>query len=64
MNPRIGALVERMLAGDRLALPRLITQVENRTAAVPEIMRAIHPHTGRAYVVGITGPPGPASRPS
>jgi LAO/AO transport system kinase len=51
-------MVGRMLAGDRLALPRLITQVENRTAAVPEIMRLIQPHMGRAYVVGITGPPG------
>ena len=58
VNARIAALVDRMLAGDRLALPRVITQVENRTAAVPEIMRAIHGHTGRAYVVGITGPPG------
>jgi LAO/AO transport system kinase len=54
----IRAMVDRMLAGDRLALPRLITQVENRTAAVPEIMRLIQPHTGRAYVVGVTGPPG------
>jgi LAO/AO transport system kinase len=58
MSAKVAALVDRMLAGDPLALPRLITQVENRTAAVPEIMRAIHPHTGRAYVVGITGPPG------
>jgi LAO/AO transport system kinase len=55
---KIRAMVDRMLAGDRLALPRLITQVENRTAAVPEIMRLIQPHTGRAYVVGVTGPPG------
>jgi LAO/AO transport system kinase len=51
-------MVERMLAGDRLALPRLITQVENHTAVVPEIMRLIQPHTGRGYVVGVTGPPG------
>lgn len=55
-DPKI--LVERMLGGDRLALARLITQVENRTAAVPEIMRAIHPKAQRGYVVGITGPPG------
>ncbi len=51
-------LVERMLAGDRLALARLITQVENRSPAVPEVMRRAHSRTGRAYVVGITGPPG------
>ena len=47
-----------MLAGDRLALARLITQVENRSRAVSEIMRRVHARTGRAYVVGITGPPG------
>ena len=51
-------LVERMLAGDRLALARLITQVENRTDAVPAIMRAIHVRDDGAFVVGITGPPG------
>jgi LAO/AO transport system kinase len=47
-----------MLAGDRLALARLITRVENRSPDLPHIMRAIHPRVGRAYVVGITGPPG------
>lgn len=51
-------MVEKMLAGDRLALARLITQVENRGAAVADIMRRVHARTGRAYVVGITGPPG------
>ncbi|HEU4438880.1 MAG TPA: methylmalonyl Co-A mutase-associated GTPase MeaB [Methylomirabilota bacterium] len=51
-------LVRRMLDGDRLALARLITRVENRTAEVPSIMQAIHERTGRAYVLGITGPPG------
>ena len=47
-----------MLAGDRLALARLITQVENRSDLVPQIMNRVHPRTGRAYTVGITGPPG------
>jgi len=47
-----------MLAGDRLALARLITRVENRQAGLPEIMRAVQPHLGRAHVVGVTGPPG------
>jgi LAO/AO transport system kinase len=51
-------LVGRMLAGDRLALARLITRVENRAGEVPEIIRAVHARTGRAYVVGVTGPPG------
>ncbi len=51
-------MVERMLRGDRLALARLITQVENRSPAVPTIMKAIHGRAGGGYVVGITGPPG------
>jgi LAO/AO transport system kinase len=51
-------LVERMLAGDRLALARLITLVENRAPAVPAIMRAVHGRGREAYVVGVTGPPG------
>jgi GTPase len=57
-DPRPDALVERMLAGDRRALARLITRVENREAGVPEIMRRVHPRTGQAYTVGVTGPPG------
>src|SRR5262245_66581975 len=51
-------LVERLLNGDRLALARLITRVENRLPDVPDIMRGVQPRTGRAYVVGVTGPPG------
>src|SRR5713101_1503752 len=47
-----------MLAGDLLALARLITRVENRGSEIPEIMRAIQPRLGRAHVLGITGPPG------
>jgi LAO/AO transport system kinase len=53
-----GLLVDRMLAGERTALARLMTLVEGRAAAVPEIMSRVFPHTGRAHVVGITGPPG------
>jgi LAO/AO transport system kinase len=54
----LNALVDRMLAGDRRALARLITRVENREPGVPDVMRLIHARTGRAYTVGITGPPG------
>jgi len=52
------SLVDRMLAGDRLALARLITRVENRMPGVAEIMRAVQPHVGGAHVLGVTGPPG------
>ena len=58
LAPPVSDLVRRMLGGDRLALARLITRVESRASDVPEIMRAIHERTGRAYVLGITGSPG------
>jgi len=51
-------LVKRMLDGDRLALARLITRVENRLPDTGDILRAVHDRAGRAYVVGMTGPPG------
>ena len=54
----IEELVERMLSGERQSLARLITLVERENAEVPEIMRLIHPHTGGAYSIGITGPLG------
>lgn len=58
LDARIQTLIDRMFAGDRLALARLITQAENGTGAVPGIMQAVHARAGGAYVVGITGPPG------
>ena len=57
-RPDALTLVEQMRAGDRLALARLITHVENRTPAVPAIMKAIHGAGSDAFVLGITGPPG------
>ena len=57
-DARTSALIDKMLGGDRLALARLITHVENRSAAVPDIMRAVHGRASDTYVVGITGPPG------
>jgi len=47
-----------MLKGDRLALARLMSIVEDRLDSVSAIMREIYPLTGRAYRIGITGPPG------
>src|SRR2546425_1262078 len=51
-------LIDRMLGGDRVALARLMTLVENRAPGLPALMSRFHPHTGRAHVIGITGPPG------
>lgn len=50
--------LERFSSGDRRALARIITLVENRAAQVPELMRALYPKCGRARILGITGPPG------
>jgi LAO/AO transport system kinase len=58
LDRKTAELIEKMLAGDRLALARLITLVENRSGAVAEIMKRVHPRTSRAYILGITGPPG------
>src|SRR5215468_3821421 len=54
----VQALVERLLAGDRQALAKLITVVENRQPETATIMNLIHDHCGRAHILGLTGPPG------
>jgi LAO/AO transport system kinase len=51
-------MVGDMLAGDVLSLARLITRVERDGADVPQIMKQLYPHLGKAYCIGITGPPG------
>ncbi|EEB73940.1 methylmalonyl Co-A mutase-associated GTPase MeaB [Thermococcus sp. AM4] len=51
-------LIQSALSGDKKAIARLITLVENDEEKARKIIRRIYPHTGRAYVVGITGPPG------
>jgi LAO/AO transport system kinase len=51
-------LVEQMLSGDNVALSRVISLVENESSHVPEIMKLISPHLGKAHCIGITGPPG------
>ncbi|HLY36502.1 MAG TPA: methylmalonyl Co-A mutase-associated GTPase MeaB [Candidatus Binatia bacterium] len=58
MADETAELIDRMLAGDRVALARLMTLVENRAPGVPAVMSRLHAHTGRAHVIGITGPPG------
>jgi LAO/AO transport system kinase len=51
-------LADRVLAGDPRALARAISLIEDETPVAAELIRAIYPHTGRAYLVGVTGPPG------
>jgi LAO/AO transport system kinase len=51
-------LAQRLLAGDRRALARAITLVEDDRAEGWELVREVYPHTGKAAVYGFTGPPG------
>lgn len=51
-------LLAKFTEGDRRALSRIISRVENRQEGFDEIMDAVYPRIGRAYRVGITGPPG------
>jgi len=53
-----GTLAERVVAGDPRAIARAITLIENEDPASADLVRRIFPHTGRAYLVGVTGPPG------
>jgi LAO/AO transport system kinase len=52
------SLAQRLLAGDRRALARAITLVENDKPEGWELVREVFPHTGQAAIVGYTGPPG------
>ncbi|HEY3865645.1 MAG TPA: methylmalonyl Co-A mutase-associated GTPase MeaB [Solirubrobacteraceae bacterium] len=51
-------LAERLLDGDRRALARAITLVEDDRPEGWELVKEVYPHTGKASVVGFTGPPG------
>ncbi len=48
-------LVERFLKGERRALARIISRVENGTPEGRDYVRALFPHSGKAHIVGITG---------
>jgi LAO/AO transport system kinase len=51
-------LAERLVAGDKRALARAISLVENDDPAGWELVREVYPRTGRAAIFGFTGPPG------
>jgi GTPase len=51
-------LTDSVLNGDRLALARLLTQVENLTAEGRTALDILFPHSGKAHLVGVTGAPG------
>jgi len=51
-------IVTELLNGSKLAIARAITAVENEYDEATDIMQKIYPHTGKSYIIGITGPPG------
>ncbi|MCL4515223.1 MAG: methylmalonyl Co-A mutase-associated GTPase MeaB [Firmicutes bacterium] len=51
-------LLPALRAGDPLALSRLISRVENQGSEKVQIMKTVFAWTGKAYIVGLTGPPG------
>src|SRR5206468_10910061 len=51
-------LLARARGGDKRSIARLLSVVENGAPGAAEAMRALYPQTGRAQIVGITGPPG------
>jgi LAO/AO transport system kinase len=58
LNQHIQTWIEQMRSGDVRALARAISIVENRAPGWSELLKALFPHSGRARVLGLTGPPG------
>src|SRR5688572_5005606 len=52
------ALAEKVAQGDRRAVARLITLLESEDPKAEQAAQALHPRTGRAHVLGVTGAPG------
>ena len=58
MSELASRLVSGLMAGEQRALSRAMTMIERGDPAAADLMREADPHTGRAHVIGITGPPG------
>ena len=55
---RVADLVDALLKGDKRAAAKLISLIEDDEPEATDALARIHPHTGRAHIVGFTGPPG------
>ena len=51
-------LVEGVLQGKRRDLARLITLIEDEDPSADEALSKLYKHTGKAFIIGVTGPPG------
>jgi LAO/AO transport system kinase len=54
----VSGLLSRFQNGDRQALARILTHIENETDVGDEALRALSQRTGHAHIIGLTGPPG------
>ena len=52
------AVIDHFLRGDRRALAKIITHIENRRKNYREVLARLYPRTGATYKIGFTGPPG------
>jgi LAO/AO transport system kinase len=52
------SLAKRILQGDIRAASRLMRDIDDRVPSALETLKELYPNTGRAYIIGITGPPG------
>lgn len=51
-------IIERLLQGDRRALARMVTLIENEAPAASRYLAELHRHSGNAHIIGVTGSPG------
>jgi len=58
LNPPIQTWLDQLRSGDVRSLARAISTVENRAPGWSELLKTLFPHSGRARVLGLTGPPG------
>jgi LAO/AO transport system kinase len=58
MTPPVEAWAEQVRAGDVRAISRAITAIENHQPEAEALLRLLFPHTGQAYLTGVTGAPG------
>ncbi|MGC8720842.1 MAG: methylmalonyl Co-A mutase-associated GTPase MeaB, partial [Thermodesulforhabdaceae bacterium] len=51
-------IVDQVLKGDVRAVARLLRDIDDQVPSTRSILKELYPHTGKAYVIGFTGPPG------
>jgi len=55
---KVEQIAQGVLSGDRRSIARAITIIENNTAETQKLIISIYPHTGKAHIIGLTGPGG------